>query len=510
MKKRIKLIGGLVLAAVILLGVSLYIYIKNTAPPGEEWIAYDNDQVLRSIDKQLQGIDVKTLAETKEGLVLEKNISQIQKAVKSGDISYEELMAIYLNRMKEFDQQERGWNSVITVNPKAMEEAKAADAARKAGGEKASALYGIPIMLKDNINTAGMAASAGAAAFADYVPEEDADIVKALKKQGAIILGKNNLSEFANYVSSVMPSGYSGRKGQTVNPFNPLKQSPSGSSSGSAVAVTGNLVPASIGTETSGSIAGPAAANCVVGFKPSRDSVSSEGIFPLIKKIDTAGPIAKTVEDVAVVYNAISGQNISLGDEDTLQGKTIGLFMYEYNDQDRLQRLADQLSDMGAKVVLLDPDEKGILVNNLISCSFKKDFEDFAAEYDLPIQKLDDLLKFNRDNPERRIKYGQDLLEEANGMKRADLTQIDDSIRKGRALLDSYLKKQAMDAIVFLNTSGSETAAAAGYPELSVPFERDKKGVFYSATFVTGSGEDQKALEIGLCFEKNVKGRVVP
>lgn len=507
MNKRIKVIGGLALLIVIALAVGLYIYIKSVAPPGEEWIAYENEEVINSIDNQLKGMDVARLTDEKEALVVEKSISQLQEAVESGALTYTEITAIYLNRMKTLDQQEHGYNSVITVNPEAMNEARAADQARESGKGRNSVLYGIPVMLKDNINTSDMATSAGTVAFEDFVPTEDAQIVKTLKEQGAIILGKNNLSEFANYVSSVMPSGYSGRKGQTVNPFRPLKLSPSGSSSGSAVAVAANLVPVSIGTETAGSIIGPASANSVVGYKPSRESVSGEGIFPLIKKVDTPGPLAKTVEDIVIAYNAISDQDISLNSDETLKGKKIGVFVYEYNDQVLLQQLVDELSGMGAKVVLVEPDEKEIIINNLIPLSFKKDFEDFAKAYDLPIKELKDLLEFNRAEPERRMKYGQDLLEAADQVEKPDLTQIETSIRRGQKLLDSYLKKQNMDAVVFLGTSGSETAAAAGYPELAVPFTKDDEGVFYSATFVTGRGEDQKVLELGFCFERNVKGR---
>lgn len=293
MSKKLKITIRLVLLFFILAVGAVILYIKKTAPPGEEWIAYNNDKVIEAIDRQLQAIDTDSLIREKEQYVVGKSIEEIQKAVKEGQITYEELTAVCLYRIKTLDQKEKGYNSVISINEHAMEEAVKRDSGIRETGKETSGIYGIPVMLKDNINTSDMPTSAGAEAFSAFCPSEDAELVKKLKENGAVILGKNNLSEFANYVSSVMPSGYSGNKGQTVNPFGPLKISPSGSSSGSAVAVTADLVPVSVGTETDGSIVAPSSANSVVGFKPTRDSISGEGILPLIRKIDTAGPIAK-------------------------------------------------------------------------------------------------------------------------------------------------------------------------------------------------------------------------
>lgn len=244
------------------------VFISKVIPPGEEWISYQNDEVIQIIDAQLQGIDMESVVKEKSGYIVEKSIHEIQQEVEKGNLSYEEITAVCLYRIKTMDQKENGLNSVITINPDAMEEARNRDREYRRDQGSRSELYGIPVMLKDNINTAGMATSAGAEAFADFYPEKDAEVVKNLKENGAVILGKNNLSEFANYLSRTMPAGYSGRKGQTVNPFGPLKLSPSGSSGGSAVAVTANLVPVSVGTETDGSIIAPAAANSVVGLKP--------------------------------------------------------------------------------------------------------------------------------------------------------------------------------------------------------------------------------------------------
>ena len=289
MKKKRYVIAACALAFLLALG-GLAVWFLRSIPPGEEWLSYESEELIAAIDRQLEGLDPEGLARAKEHLVLGQDLETIQRSVARGDLTYEELTVLCLYRIKTLDQRHHGYNSVAAVAPTALEQARAKDRALAeltAAGQTPAPLFGIPVMLKDNINTADMPTSAGAQAFSSFFPKEDAPLVEALRAQGAVILGKNNLSEFAYYVSSVMPSGYSGKKGQTMNPFGPRKISPSGSSSGSAVAVALDLAPVSIGTETAGSIVGPAAANSVVGFKPTRDSVPAEGIFPLIRRIDT-------------------------------------------------------------------------------------------------------------------------------------------------------------------------------------------------------------------------------
>lgn len=504
---------GSVLILMLVVGI-LLIYFKLSVPPGEEWIAYQSEELTASIDRQLDGIKIEELMAEKEKLVSEQSIEGLQLSVAQGDLSYEELTAIYLYRIKMLDQSHHGYNSVLAIAADAMAQARARDEARTkkmAADEKIPVLFGIPVMLKDNINTADMPTSAGAVAFSEFVPDEDAELVRQLREQGAVILGKNNLSEFAYYVSSIMPSGYSGAKGQTVNPFGPLKISPSGSSSGSAVAVTANLAPVSIGTETAGSIVGPSAVNSVVGFKPTRGSVSSDGIFPLIRAVDTPGPIAKTVRDAAVTYAALSGKAVPEElDASVLEGASIGLISYDYNDDAMVEMLRSALEQAGARVVAVTLDQRGIQVQNIIDQTFKQDFEEFAQRYGLPITKLEDLILFNKADVERRAKYGQDHLEAANAVEAPDNSLIQESIVKAQEQLDEIMSGQELDAIVFLNTTGSTTVSAAGYPELTVPLGMNDKGVPQGATFAAGQGEDLKLLNFGYAFEQTVQGRRRP
>ena len=485
-----------------------FMYIKNVAPSGEEWISYNNQKVINLIDNQLKGIDIDKISKEKEKYVIEKSINEIQNYVKSGNITYEDVTAIYLNRIKNLDQKEHGLNSVVAVNPDAIEEAKKAD---RASIDKKTGVFGIPVLLKDNINTANIPTSSGAEAFTNFIPSKDAELVDTLRKNGAVILGKNNLSEFANYMSTTMPSGYSGSKGQTVNPFGPLKISPSGSSSGSAVSVTSNLSPISIGTETSSSIIAPSYINSVVGFKPSRKSVSGEGIMPLAKKLDTPGPIAKTVEDAVIGYNSMSNNNITIEkDPDYLKGKTIGILSYEFNDQEVLEKMKNKLKDIGVNLVEIDDPQSKSRLFDIIDQSFKNDFEEFANRYNLPIKKLHELIKYNKKDLKRRAKYGQDNLETAESIKDIDPGMVDNSIKDDGKRLDDTFKKYNLDAIVFLNNSGVGLSAIAGYPEITIPFGKDSKNIPQGVTFVTKNGEDKKILDIGYSFENQTHGRINP
>lgn len=511
-QKRTKVIFGAVLAALLLLAAAAFLLFKLLAPPGEEWLAYGNERIIASIDAQLAGLDAEGLAAEKESLVLEKTVEELQGAVARGELTYEELTAICLYRIKTLDQSHHGYNSVMEVAPDALEQARAKDAQRLAAGQEGGLppLFGIPVMLKDNINTAGIPTSAGAVAFADFTPRQDAPLVQALREQGAVILGKNNLAEFAYYVSSTMPNGYSGKKGQAMNPFGPRKISPSGSSSGSAVAVSANLAPLSIGTETAGSIVGPAAANSVVGFKPTRESVPGEGIFPLIKKIDTAGPMARTVQDAALGYAAISGQAAPELNAASLKGAAVGLAVFGYEDEAMVAQLRTALEQAGARVVNVELDQGGVEVQNIIQLSFKQDFEEFARRYEMPITDLGELIEYNRADAKRRARYGQDHLEAANAVQAPDPARTDASIQNAQASLDGLFAGQGLDAVAFLNTAGSTVASAAGYPELCVPLGLDKKGAPQGATFVMPAGQDAALLNLGYAFQQAVRGRRVP
>jgi len=236
--------------------------------------------------------------------VVEKNILEIQDALKNGIITSRDLVLIYLDRIANIDNGTPKYNSVLEVNPDALNIASVLDKERSEGKIR-GLMHGIPVLLKDNINTFDkMHTTAGSLALKDNFANYDATITKTLRENGAIILGKANLTEFANFMSYNMRNGYSSLGKEVLCPYN-LEEDPSGSSAGSAVSVTLNLSPVSIGTETGGSIMSPSTKNGVVGIKPTLGFVSRHGIVPIASTLDTAGPIAKNVTDAAILLSAI-------------------------------------------------------------------------------------------------------------------------------------------------------------------------------------------------------------
>ncbi|QWI72498.1 hypothetical protein ER45_012290 [Bacillus mycoides] len=233
-------------------------------------------------------------------------IVQLADLLAKGKITSVNLIQEYIKRIVKYDKNGLILNSILELNPDAIYIAESLDLERKVKGAR-GLLHGVPILIKDNINTGDkMHTSAGSLALADLYAPNDAFIIKKLREQGAIILGKTNMCEFAHFFSFELPDGYSSRGGQVINPYNKLL-SPSGSSSGSAVSVAANLAMGSIGTETKGSIIMPSRNNSVVGVKPTVGLVSREGIIPISNSQDTAGPIARTVEDAAIILDAIVG-----------------------------------------------------------------------------------------------------------------------------------------------------------------------------------------------------------
>ncbi len=238
----------------------------------------------------------------------EASINYLQDAMSKGEVTSRELVLLYLERIAKYDKSGPKLNSVLEINPDALFIADAMDHERETTGVRGP-LHGIPVLLKDNINTHDkMHTSAGSVALADLYAPYDAFLVMKLRDAGAVILGKANMTEFANYMADGMPNGYSSRGGQVLNPYNAEKD-PSGSSTGSAVAVSANLCTVAVGTETCGSIIGPAYMSGIVGIKPTVGLISRYGIIPISNSQDTAGPLARTVEDAAILLGELAGMD---------------------------------------------------------------------------------------------------------------------------------------------------------------------------------------------------------
>ncbi|HKS95316.1 MAG TPA: amidase [Terriglobia bacterium] len=447
----------------------------------------------------------------------ETTISALQDAMKSGQVSAKMLAEKYLERIDQIDKRGPAVNSLIEVNPDALAIATGRDEERKANGPR-SPLHGIPVLIKDNIGTHDrMNTTAGSLALAGSVPSQDAFIVQRLREAGAVILGKTNLSEWANFRSSHSTSGWSGRGGLTRNPY-ALDRNPCGSSSGSGAAVAANLCAVAVGTETDGSIVCPSSANGIVGIKPTLGLLSRSGIIPIAHDQDTAGPMARTVADAASLLGVLAGvdpadsateasRGKAFGDYTQflnaagLQGARIGVVrkLFGFNDAvDQLMETAlGAMKRQGA--VIVDPanldkvQDLGDSELEVLLYEFKADLNAYLAGLGprAPVHSLKELIDFNERHKKEEMPYfGQDLFVKAEAKGPLTTKEYTDALAKDRRLartegIDAVMDKHNLDALVaptagpawttdLVNgdhaAGGSSTPpAVAGYPNINVP-----------------------------------------
>ncbi|WP_158256166.1 amidase family protein [Corynebacterium sp. 13CS0277] len=506
-----KALGGVLGVLLLSIGVTGYVVIRHMTPAAEEQINYRLEDNTRMLQAQLAGVDRQVLRSL-EPAILEKSLSELQDSVARGELTYEQIMGFYLDRIARIDQTEGGLNSFSTLNPEALAEARAADAARAAGQAGDSPLFGLGVAVKDNISTTGLPTTAGTMALAEFTPT-DAPLVAQLRARGAIVLGKANMSEWANYMSSRMPSGYSSYSGQTFNPFGPGVISPSGSSSGSAVAVTANLAPVALGTETTGSLVSPAAVNSVVGFKPSHELVDGRGVVPLALSLDTVGSMGRSVADAAALLHAVVPDGAAPTphfDAAALAGSRLGVVASGDDAVDAQVRAA--LEAAGATLVPLTIDHTGL--NNLavMNAEFAPNYASFAATTHAPFATLAEVVDFNRTDPQRYARYGMNFLETASqeGSRAATPETVADMLAEADTRYAGILADDGLDAIVFLDNEEALIVCMAGAPEITVPFLRGSDGTPRGVTFATARGADARALELAYSFEQHTHGRVVP
>ena len=487
----------------------------------------------------------------------EATIDDLQARMAAGTLTAHELTAAYLARIAAVDKTGPAINAVIELNPDALAIADALDAERKAGHVRGP-LHGIPVLIKDNLDTADrMQTTAGSLALVGQKPPRDSFVAARLRAAGAVILGKTNPTEWANYRGNNSSSGWSGRGGQTRNPY-ALDRSPSGSSSGSAVAVSANLCVVAIGTETNGSILSPASANGIVGLKPTVGLVSRAGIIPIAASQDTAGPMTRTVADAALVLAAIAGsdprdaattaipaelpaQLAAALRPGALRGARIGVvrgpFGFHARMEPALARLIEGLRAAGAEVT--DPVKIGSLgkfgsaTGDVLSYEFKDGLNRYLAEPGrvTPMKSLADLIAFNEAHrAEELALFGQEDFTTAQ--TRGPLT--DSAYLEARATclrlartegLDAALDGGKFDALVMFTRgvatltdplngeggSGSSTtlAAVAGYPSITVPAE-----IFFGLpvglSFVGRAWSEAKLLALAADFEAHTHARREP
>lgn len=469
--------------------------------------------------------------ETLKPLILEQDIPTLQKHITDGKLNYEKLTKFYLYRIRKFDREnDLSLNSVISINPNVIEQAKQADKTRFI--DAPHPIFGMPILLKDNINASGMPTTAGAVALKDNITE-DAFIVQQLKKQGAIILGKVNLSEWAYFFCGDCPSGYSAIGGQTLNPYGRRVFDTGGSSSGSGVAMAANFAVAAVGSETSGSILSPSSANSIVGLKPTIGLVSRSGIVPISSTLDTAGPMTKHVIDNAIVLDAMFGEDLSdsksiyalwlngfyyedLPQSKSLDGKTFGAFKRLLTDSLYVTAIED-LKALGATIVEVEEGERQ-LPNfiNLLNLDMRNDLPLYLNTYanpSLEIHSVSDVIDFNKTDSLDIMPYGQKLFlgivadeGDENSLKR-----IKDSLNYiGKSFFDQPQKANKLDGFLSINNYHAGLAAVAEYPAITVPMGYEANGKPKGLTFIGKRLSEKQLLEYAYAYEQATKKRQSP
>ena len=489
----------------------------------------------------------------------EATIAELQAGMNSGKYTSRSITAVYLQRIEALDKKGPGLRSVLETNPDALAQAAALDAERKAKGPRGP-LHGIPILVKDNVATRDrMQSTAGSLALVGVSPPRDAFLVERLRAAGAVLLGKANLSEWANFRSSHSSSGWSGRGGQCRNPY-ALDRTPSGSSSGSGVAVAASLCAAAIGTETDGSIVSPSTCCSIVGIKPTLGLVSRAGVIPIAHNQDTAGPMARTVADAATLLGALTG--VDPHDEATaasaghsasdyspsldpagLKGARLGVcrshFMgYSAGTDALMESAIDALKRLGA--VIVDPadiatagqfDDSEFVV---LLYEFKADLNRYLAEWapGATAKTLADLIGFNDRNRGQEMPYfGQEIFTQAQA--KGPLTDQDylRALDKNHLLartqgIDVALAEHQLDALV-APTGGppslidlvngdpggggsfSSPAAVAGYPHVTVPMGY-VAGLPVGLSFVGRPWSEAALIKFAFAFEQATKARRSP
>jgi amidase len=496
-------------------------------------------------------------AAAKDFELSEVSITDLQARMQSGKSTARDLCQQYLARIAEINTKGPAINAVIEVNPDALALADTLDKERKAGKLRGP-MHGIPVLIKDNIDTGDkMQTTAGALALAGNHAAKDAFVAQQLRAAGAIILGKTNLSEWANFRSTHSASGWSSRGGQTHNPY-VLDRTPSGSSAGSGSAASASLCAAAVGTETNGSIVSPSSCNGLVGLKPTVGLVSRTGIIPISATQDTAGPMARTVRDAALLLGAMVGADpadsatqaatapkkrvdyTSLLRPDALKGKKLGVEKSHLASQtaagEMLRQAVTVLKAQGATIVEVDvrtaTQPIGESEYSVLLYEFKDGVNKYLAQAKAPVKNLAEVIAFNKANAAKAMPFFQqetlEAAEKTDGLGsdkyKADLRKVVDTARQA---LDAALKSEGGLAAVVGITTGPPAcidlvngeygtgpgyagpAAMAGYPHLTVPMGQIH-GLPVGVSFVAGAYQEAELLALGYAYEQATHHRKAP
>lgn len=485
----------------------------------------------------------------------EITINELQQKMQSGEYTAHSITQLYLDRINQIDKAGPKLNSVIEINPDAIAIADAMDVERK-NGKLRGPLHGIPVLIKDNIDTGDkMQTTAGALALEGNIAKKDAFIISKLREAGAVLLGKTNLSEWANFRSTNSCSGWSSRGGQTKSPYI-IDHNPCGSSAGSGVAVAANLCVVAIGSETDGSITCPASVNNLVGIKPTVGLLSRSGIIPISATQDTAGPLARTVTDAAILLAALTGVDeadtvtkesngkaqtdyTKFLTADGLRGKNIGIDRKTKSTNQFINKLLDeaieQMKKLGANIIEIEYvgkiNEIGKYENEILHYEFKDGVNKYLAGAGHKIKTLKDVIDFNKANEDKAMPYfKQETLEASD--KKGDLKTAVyvEALTKGRdasrKIIDAVIQQHKLDAIAGItmgpacsidvmygdrwgDVSLTQPAAMSGYPHISLPC-----GMVYrlpvGLSFFGAAYTEAQLINMAYAYEQATKKRIAP
>ncbi|AOZ91743.1 amidase family protein [Paenibacillus crassostreae] len=483
-----------------------------------------------------------------EQWIIEADITGMQTAMEAGSISSEQLVQVYFDRINKYDSS---INSILEINPEALHIARALDRERKETGSRGR-LHGIPILLKDNMDTADKVhTSAGSIALSDSFATVDSFVASKLRSAGAVLLGKANMTEWSNFMSSKMPAGYSSRGGLVLSPYSPGEFFINGSSSGSAAATAANLSAAALGTETAGSIVGPACQNFLVGIKPTVGLVSRAGIIPISSTQDTPGPIARTVTDATIILSVLTGVDdkdpatlssknhsyvdyTQFLDENFLGRARIGIPRHYYKDLDEerlsiMEAAISTLENAGATIV--DPVSLHVEHNNwnndVICYEFKKGLNKYLSQRSesVPVHSLQELIEYNNLHAKTACKYGQDTLIKSEENTLNEQTYLQKQQEYNELALsegiDNVLEKYNLDALMLPgDVDGMYIAARLGYPLICVPAGYSTNGVIdkdgdrtkgpFGVVFSGKAFSEPTLIKIAYSFEQATHHRFPP
>ena len=487
-------------------------------------ISNDKNEIFKPFHSFIKSYDSKFYNSIK-GHILNKDISYIQSKIDEDLFGYEDLVKFFIYRIYKYEMNKDLYlNSIISLNPNIILQARELDR-----NKSDNPLYGIPILVKDNINVVDMVTSAGASVFKNNLVNDDATVIKNLKKNNVLILGKLNMSEWAYYFCRPCPVGYSSLGGQTLNPYGRKIFESGGSSSGSGVSIAASFAVASLGSETSGSILSPSSKNSLVGLKPTIGNISRSGIVPISSFYDTSGPMTSNVLDNAIIYNSMIGFDQS--DELSKESSIINLqemqnfessdvvigFSSRYLSDSLFMSTVNDLKSIGVNNISYTQSNSSLpYFRGILTSDMKRDLPRYIGQYaneNIVVKNVSDIVKFNNQDTITHAPYNQYIFNEIVNDKVSDneLEEMKKSTKMNATkVLNELMTSYNFDVFVSVDNSMAGIAAAAHFPALSVPMGYRENGEPSNITFITRSNNEQLLYNVAYLFEKNFKRREAP